>query len=119
LAAAATTEKTTLTQLVENNATLTANVAALTASLVALTTAYTLLLSGKTPPAQPAKAANDKQPAKPCKGIDPNGYCWTHGFRVVTGHSSATCNSKAEGHKDAATRANIMGGSTKNQNNST
>jgi hypothetical protein len=31
-------------------------------------------------------------------------YCHTHGFIVADKHTSATCNAKAEGHKDAATR---------------
>ena len=44
-----------------------------------------------------------------------NGYCWTHGYKVGTNHSSATCTNKAEGHKDAATRANTMNGSTANR----
>ncbi len=42
---------------------------------------------------------------------DPNGYCWTHGYNVAFGHTSAKCRNKATGHQDAATRTNIMGGS--------
>lgn len=104
LAAAATTEKTTLAQLIENNAALTASVTALTASVTALTTAYTLL-SNSTNPSVPAHRPTSNN----------NGYCWTHGYRVSSGHTSATCTRKAPGHKDAATRANTMGGSTKNK----
>jgi len=116
LAAAATTEKTTLNQLIENNATLTANVTSLTASLAALTAAYTALAAGKptAPPAVlPAAKAQQcyKKRAEPVVG----GYCWTHGYRVTKGHDSATCTVKAPGHKDAATRANIMNGSTANK----
>ena len=110
LAAAATTERTTLTQLIENNASLTASVTALTASVTALTAAYTLLSNGNAPTApNPPSAPKTTKRNKP----DPNpaGYCWTHGYRVGVGHSSATCTSKAEGHKDAATRTNNMGGS--------
>ena len=36
-------------------------------------------------------------------------YCWNHG---ACAHSGQNCNSKKEGHKDAATLANKMGGST-------
>ena len=39
-------------------------------------------------------------------------YCWTHGFNATGGHNSATCNTKAVGHKDAATESNQLGGST-------
>jgi hypothetical protein len=42
---------------------------------------------------------------------DHGSYCWTHGHRVGPKHTSATCQSKAEGHQDAATRENTMGGS--------
>ena len=44
-----------------------------------------------------------------------NGYCWTHGYKVGTTHSSATCTGKAPGHKDEATRSNTMNGSTANK----
>jgi hypothetical protein len=43
--------------------------------------------------------------------LDPDGYCWSHGYRVVCGHNSADCKDKQDGHQDAATRANPMGGS--------
>ena len=42
---------------------------------------------------------------------DPNGYCWTHGYRVTFGHNSTTCHTRAPGHKETATRDNNMGGS--------
>ena len=113
LAAAATTERTTLNQLIKTNASLTTTVANLTASVTALTAAYTLL-ANKTPSAtqQPATGT----PAARSKiGLDPNGYCWTHGYKVKLGHNSATCTNKAEGHQLSATRSNTMGGSTKNK----
>jgi len=107
---------------VENNASLTASVAALTASVTALTSAYTLLANnrGATPGATGAKAPTSQQPReRKTLNLDPNGYCWTHGYRVKMGHTSATCTGKRAGHQDAATRANPMGGSTYNMNNST
>jgi hypothetical protein len=45
--------------------------------------------------------------------LDPASYCWSHGYRVVSGHNSADCKGKLVGHQDAATRANPMGGSDK------
>jgi hypothetical protein len=42
---------------------------------------------------------------------DHGSYCWTHGYRVGPKHTSENCRSKAEGHKDTATRENNMGGS--------
>jgi hypothetical protein len=41
---------------------------------------------------------------------DPTGYCWTHGFKVKVGHSSATCARRLEGHIATATRTNTKGG---------
>jgi hypothetical protein len=39
-------------------------------------------------------------------------YSWSHGYQVGLAHTSANCNKKAPGHKDAATKDNIMGGDT-------
>lgn len=48
----------------------------------------------------------------PRYGYDPNGYCWSHGFKVKTNHSSRTCNRPMVGHNRNATRMNILGGNT-------
>jgi hypothetical protein len=37
-------------------------------------------------------------------------YCWSHGYQVGLNHKSANFTKKAPGHKDNATKANIMGG---------
>ena len=46
---------------------------------------------------------NRSQPAGNHPGtkatLDPNGYCWWHGFKVKCGHTSATCD---KGKKDSA-----------------
>ena len=113
LASAATTECTMLNQLVETNASLTTTIAHLTASVTALTAAYTLL-ANKPPPTLPQPATGTSATC-PKIGLDPNDYCWTHGYHVKLGHTSATCTNKAEGHQISATRSNTMGGSTKNK----
>jgi hypothetical protein len=56
---------------------------------------------------KPAGPARPKPTTKQDNGF----YCWTHGYLVAKNHTSATCRSKAEGHKDEATRENNMGGS--------
>lgn len=38
-------------------------------------------------------------------------YCWSHGFSNNPRHTSSTCRNKKEGHQDAATKDNRMGGS--------
>ena len=40
-------------------------------------------------------------------------YCWTHGWY---NHFRGDCRSKAEGHRNEATKENRMGGSTRNIN---
>ena len=48
----------------------------------------------------------------PTKGRKkPRQYCWTHGWCA---HNGQECNAKADGHHDAATLENRMGGSNKN-----
>jgi hypothetical protein len=62
--------------------------------------------------AQNKPSAPTKQRCKH-KPLDPNGYCWTHGYRASMVHNSATCNYPANCHKKNATHSNTMGGSTK------
>jgi hypothetical protein len=45
--------------------------------------------------------------------LDPLGYCWSHGYRVVCGHDSKDCKGKIQGHQDDTTQNNRMGGSEK------
>jgi hypothetical protein len=42
-------------------------------------------------------------------------YCWTHGYKVGSTHTSLTCKLPRPGHKTEATRANNMGGSQANK----
>jgi hypothetical protein len=41
----------------------------------------------------------------------PSNYCWTHGYKVGSTHTSLTCKLPKPGHKKEATRADNMGGS--------
>ena len=52
---------------------------------------------------------------QPRKCHDNGNYCWTHGYRIGNNHTSATCQNKAPGHQDQATRTNTMGGSQANK----
>ena len=54
---------------------------------------------------------NNRRPRKLC---DNGNYCWTQGYRVGNNHTSATCQNKAPGHQDRATRTNTTGGSQTN-----
>ena len=43
---------------------------------------------------------------------DPEGYCWSHGYKIKIGHSSATCENQKDGHKQhlTAKRGDEQGG---------
>jgi hypothetical protein len=41
----------------------------------------------------------------------PSNYCWTHGYKVGSTHTSLTCKLPKPGHKPEATQADNMGGS--------
>jgi hypothetical protein len=61
---------------------------------------------GTVPPARPANAT--------IPAWDPQGYCWTHGWKVKLGHSSGTCSQRKEGHDATATRTSTKNGSNLN-----
>jgi histidinol-phosphate/aromatic aminotransferase/cobyric acid decarboxylase-like protein len=42
-------------------------------------------------------------------------YCWTHGFKLGSTHTSLRCKTQKPGHKKEATRENNMGGSQANK----
>ena len=115
LATAATTERSTLAQLIETNAMLTTNIATLTTSVASLTAAYTILAAATNTSQTPATRRKRSGGTTANKTLAVGGYCWTHGYRVRKGHDGVTCKNKAEGHKDVATRANTMNGSTANK----
>jgi hypothetical protein len=45
----------------------------------------------------------------------PSNYCWTHGYKVGSTHTSITCKLPKPGHKKEATRADNMIGSQANR----
>jgi hypothetical protein len=108
LALAATNNTAILQQLTAANLALTATVTTLMAINRKLveTVARSKPSGPPTGPPNPAHAPNLPFPGN---------YCWTHGHRVSQHHTSATCGSKAPGHKDDAKAANTMGGSKKDK----
>jgi hypothetical protein len=46
---------------------------------------------------------------------DPQGYYWTHGWKVKLGHSSTTCTYRKDNHDTTASRTNTKDGSTLNK----
>ena len=57
----------------------------------------------------------NNRPRRPRSRQDNGNYCWTHGYHVGNKHNSETCQNKAPGHQDRATRDNTMGGSQANK----
>ncbi len=108
LALAATNNTAVLQQLTAANLALMATVTTLTAIKKKLeeTAARGKPSGPPTGPPNPVCAPNLSFPGN---------YCWTHGHRVSQHHTSATCGSKAPGHKDDAMTANTMGGSKKDK----
>jgi hypothetical protein len=45
----------------------------------------------------------------------PRNYCWTHGYKVGSNHTSLTCKLPKPGHNTEATQADNMGGSQANR----
>ena len=102
LALAAANYSTVLQQLTAANLALITSNALLTAANKKLSEAL-----AKVPAPAPATPRLPQTVNKP----KPGNYCWTHGHHISEHHTSATCGSKAEGHIDAATASNTMGGS--------
>jgi hypothetical protein len=46
----------------------------------------------------------------PAKKTNSDSYCWSHGYQVAKSHTSATCNVIKNGHQEAATKIDTMGG---------
>ena len=107
LAMAAATDKSTVDTLTQQLASMQAEVSRLNEDNRRLTKIMESMCSNAGTGTKPPPTAPGGK-----KGLDPKGYCWTHGYRVSNGHTGHTCESPGEGHKAEATRANTMGGST-------
>jgi len=79
-----------------NNAAM-ANMAATQTELLKQLTEMQEKLASLTAQAKAQTQKNNKKPAATTNAN--NQYCWTHGYRVGRGHTSATCNNRAPGHQ--------------------
>jgi hypothetical protein len=120
LAMAATTDRDIVSQLTESNKQLTETNKILIEQLrtsIEANNALTKKLGHQKTTQSPAPATSGGRPPFDREAwkanLDPTGYCWTHGYRVLKGHTSANCKGKLGGHKDDATRSDNKGGSTK------
>jgi hypothetical protein len=101
LATATTSDRGTVAALTITNAQL-ANQLEAPNALIAQLKSEIATLKSKIKPAW-----QGQRPAKP-KNND--SYCWYHHYQVAKSHTSATCNMRKNGHQEAATKIDTMGG---------
>jgi hypothetical protein len=101
LATAAASDRGTVATLTTTNAKL-ANQLEAAHALIAQLKNEIATLKNKIKPAW--------QGQRPNKTTNNDSYCWSHGYQVAKLHTSATCNMKKSGHKNAATKTDTMGG---------
>jgi predicted RNase H-like nuclease (RuvC/YqgF family) len=95
LATAAASDRGTVATLTTTNAKLATQLEAAQAQIVQLKDEIAAL-KNKIKPAW--------QGQRPVKTTNNYSYCWSHGYQVARSHTSATCNMKNSGHKDAETK---------------
>jgi hypothetical protein len=100
LSMAATSDKYLLSTLTNTNSTLTNQLATKENIIAAL---QEQLRNSRAPMTAPAH----RQLSEPDKA---KRYCWTHGTRVSSNHTSANCTNPGEGHKSDSTQENKRGG---------
>jgi hypothetical protein len=100
LATATASDRGTVATLTTTNAKLAKQLEAAQAQIAQLKDDITAL-NNKIKPAW--------QGQRPIKTTNNDRYYWYHGYKVAKSHTSATCNMKKSGHKDAANKNNPMG----------
>ena len=117
LATATQADRVVIQQLTTTNASLTSQVSAQTIEIARLNKLLAQRRTTRppptTPPGPPAGAGVGTDPAK--KKFPNLNYCWSHGFDCAQPHESPSCLYKLQGHQDAATRENNLGGSQANK----
>jgi predicted RNase H-like nuclease (RuvC/YqgF family) len=101
LATATASDRGTVATLTTTNARL-ANQLEAAHALIAQLKSEIATLKGKIKPAW--------QGQRPAKTRNNDSYCWSHGYQVAKSHTSATCNVRKNGHQEAATKIDTMGG---------
>jgi hypothetical protein len=107
-------KNTTIENLVATNATLTKGITDIQLSIARMFASGvpTSPAPSPTPMTEARVHPSHRSNTKPA--WDKVKYCWTHGYKVKVGHTSATCLSRKTSHHPGATRANIMGGNIHN-----
>ena len=71
--------------------------------------------SSNLTPSDPTSSQDLNVYSRSRQGFDPNGYCYSHGYKVEESYKSATCRFPSNGHNRSATGLHINGGKTWNK----
>jgi hypothetical protein len=107
--ASAATNKKAIEQLIASNSSLATSTSTLTSQVKTLCNQLAARSRGGG-----RRGSSSNDPNKK-RGLNPAGYCWSHGYRVGHGHTGHTCSNPKEGHQPTTTHNNIMGGSVPNK----
>ena len=122
LATSTAADRQAVAELSISNATLThklrtetATIAMLQHSLASCACATTPRTGARGQQRQQASQQRQHNLGRDTTPLDPNGYCWLHGYRISMEHNGASCYNTLPGHQRASTRADPIGGSKKNK----
>ena len=122
LATATAADRQAVTALSSSNTTLTQELRTATATIATLQQRLASCSCATTPRTgvrgqQRQQASHQRQhkSGRNTTPLDPNRYCWSHGYCISMGHNGSSCYNTLIGHQRAATRTDPMGGSTKNK----
>jgi hypothetical protein len=117
LAAAAAADRETMANLALTNTTLSQQLAASQEENALLKRQLDNLRNQRRAPGGAPGRQNYTQRGAPFtpKNFNNTNYCWTHGWKCDTTHTSRTCTKPRVGHQLGATRADTMGGSDANK----
>ena len=122
LATATAVDRKAVTELSISNATLTHECRTATATIATLHQRLASCACDPTPRTgtkgqqrRPANKQHHNNPSRNFTPLDPDGYCWSHGYHVSRGHNGASCYNTLSGHQSTATKTYPMGGSKKHK----
>ena len=116
LSTATAADRQAVAELSISNVTLTHELRTATATIAILQQCLASCECAPTPSkGKKGQKQHQKNPRRKFTPLDPDGYCWSHGYNVSRGHNGASCYNTLPGHQSAATRADLMGGSNKNK----
>ena len=116
LATATAADRQAVSELPISNATLTHELRTASETIATLKQRLASCECAPTPrTGKKGQKQHQKNPRREFTPLDPDGYCWSHGYNVSRGHNGASCYNTLPGHQSASTRSDTMGGSNNNK----